>query len=117
MDLEQYNADWLKAWSDKDVDRLVSFYAEDTLYFDPQAPNGLNGRPALRSYLEGLFAGTPAVTYTPDEIWKTETGYCGRWYAEIGEGGKDGKMRGFDLVVLRGREIILNEVYVHQLGT
>ena len=26
-----------------------------------------------------------------------------------------GRMRGFDLVLLRGREIILNEVYVHQL--
>lgn len=115
LDLEKYNADWLKAWTDKDVAKLVTFYAEDCVYKDPQTAAGLKGRAALRDYLTGLFAATPPMRYVPEEIWPTHNGYCGRWYCTIGEKGEGGKLRGFDLVVLRGKEIVLNEVYVHQL--
>lgn len=111
-DKTAFNADWLAAWTAKDVERLVAFYAEDCVYKDPQTAGGLTGRAALKAYLQQLFAATPAMTYTPDEIWSTEDGFCGRWYCEIAGGGR---LRGFDLVVLRGREIALNEVYVHQL--
>jgi hypothetical protein len=113
MDIADYNARWLKAWTDKDVDRLVAFYAEDCVYKDPQTAAGLTGRVALRQYLTGLFAATPPMTYTPDETWPIPGGFCGRWYCEIGEGG--GRLRGFDLVILDGDRIALNEVYVHQI--
>ncbi|MGZ5940572.1 MAG: nuclear transport factor 2 family protein [Rhizomicrobium sp.] len=112
LDLEKFNADWLRAWSDKDVPRLVNFYTEDTVYKDPQTAAGIKGHAALTAYLTGLFGATPPMTYTPDEIWPTPNGYCGRWYCAM-QGG--GRMRGFDLVVLRGDKIALNEVYVHQL--
>ena len=36
MDIADYNARWLEAWTDKDVDRLVAFYADDCVYRDPQ---------------------------------------------------------------------------------
>jgi hypothetical protein len=112
LDLEKFNADWLRAWSDKDVPRLVNFYTDDTVYKDPQTAAGIKGHAALTAYLAGLFGATPPMTYTPDEIWPTPNGYCGRWYCAM-QGG--GRMRGFDLVVLRGDKIALNEVYVHQL--
>jgi hypothetical protein len=108
-----YNADWLAAWTDKDVPRLAAFYAKDCVYKDAQTVAGLEGRPALEAYLTGLFAATPAMTYTPDEVWPIEGGFCGRWYCEIAGGAS--RLRGFDLVLLRGREIVLNEVYIHQL--
>jgi ketosteroid isomerase-like protein len=114
MDLETFNADWLKAWSDKDVDRLVQFYSEDCVYKDPQTVEGLHGREALRAYLTGLFGATPPMRYDPEEIWATHNGYCGRWWCTIGADGEGGRMRGFDLVVLKGDKIALNEVYVHQ---
>jgi len=110
-DIERFNADWLRAWTDKDVERLLGFYAEDCVYKDPQTA-GLTGHPALRAYLTGLFGATPAMTYAPDEVWPISNGFCGRWYCDI-EGG--GRLRGFDLVVLRGDRIILNEVYTHTL--
>lgn len=113
LDLEAFNADWLKAWSEKDVDRLCGFYAEDCVYKDPQTANGLQGNAALRAYLTGLFGATPSMTYTPDELWPIAGGYCGRWYCEI-EGGA--RLRGFDLVILQGDRIALNEVYVHPLA-
>jgi hypothetical protein len=111
-DIEGYNADWLRAWTEKDVERLLGFYAPDCLYKDPQVPAGLTGHEALRGYLTGLFGATPAMTYNPDEVWPIPGGFCGRWYCDI-EGG--GRMRGFDLVILEGERIALNEVYVHTL--
>ncbi len=38
QDIARYNADWLKAWSDKDVDRLLEFYAEDCVYRTSRRP-------------------------------------------------------------------------------
>ncbi|HVI30953.1 nuclear transport factor 2 family protein [Phenylobacterium sp.] len=112
LDIADYNARWLAAWTDKDVDRLTAFYADGCIYKDPQTSQGLSGRPALRAYLEGLFAATPAMTYTPDEVWPIAGGFCGRWYCQV-EGGA--RLRGFDLVLLDGERIVLNEVYVHTL--
>jgi ketosteroid isomerase-like protein len=116
MDLEDFNRRWLQAWSDKDVARLLDFYTADVLYLDPQTPTGLKGREALGAYLTGLFAATPPMRYDPHEIWPTANGYCGRWYCTISTpGGPPGYLRGFDLVVLDGEQIALNEVYVHPL--
>lgn len=115
MDIADFNARWLKAWTDKDVPRLAAFYADDCTYRDPQTAAGLQGQAALRDYLTGLFAATPPMTYTPDETWPIPGGFCGRWYCEIGEGGSGGRLRGFDLVILDGERIALNEVYVHQM--
>lgn len=113
LDIADFNARWLRAWTDKDVERLVGFYAEDCAYMDPQTTAGLSGREALRGYLTGLFAATPPMTYTPDAVWPIPGGFCGRWYCEI-EGGA--RLRGFDLVLLDGGEITLNEVYVQPLS-
>lgn len=115
MDIEDFNARWLKAWSAKDVPALLGFYAEDCVYKDNQTAAGITGHEALRAYLTGLFAAMPPTTYTPDETWPIAGGYCGRWYADMGEGGSAGRMRGFDLVILDGDRIALNEVYVHPL--
>ena len=112
MDIARYNADWLAAWTAKDVDALLGFYAEDCAYFDPQTAAGIKGHAALRSYLTQLFSATPAMTYTPDETWPIPGGFCGRWYCDVSDGGR---LRGFDMVLLDGDRIAHNEVYVHQL--
>jgi len=112
MDIADFNARWLAAWTAKDVDVLLGFYAEDCIYKDPQTAGGLQGQDALRGYLQGLFAATPAMTYTPDETWPIPGGFCGRWYCDVAGGQR---LRGFDLVVMSGDRIGLNEVYVHPL--
>ncbi|HEX7944700.1 MAG TPA: nuclear transport factor 2 family protein [Phenylobacterium sp.] len=116
MDIADFNARWLQAWTDKDVPRLVAFYTDDCVYKDPQTAGGITGQRALTEYLTGLFEAMPPTVYTPDETWPIPGGYCGRWYAEMGEGGSAGRMRGFDLVILEGDRIALNEVYVHPLA-
>ena len=112
----EFNAAWLKAWTDKDVERLVSFYTEDAIYKDPQTAHGLKGQDQLRAYLTEMFAATPQMVYTPDETWDIENGFCGRWYCEVSEGDTKSRLRGFDLVILRGDKIAVNEVYLHDLG-
>ncbi|MFN0096687.1 MAG: nuclear transport factor 2 family protein [Dehalococcoidia bacterium] len=119
MDLHDYNARWLKAWSTKDVDGLMTFYSDDVLYKDPQTAAGLLGGAALRAYLTGLFQATPPIEYVPDEVWPLAGGggYAGRWIAtmDLGEG-KRKRFRGFDLVLMDGDRITLNEVYTHDLA-
>ena len=112
MDIARYNADWLAAWTAKDVDALLGFYAVDCTYFDPQTAAGISGHEALRGYLTQLFGATPAMTYTPDATWPIPGGFCGRWYCDVAGGGR---LRGFDMVLLTGDRIAHNEVYIHQL--
>jgi hypothetical protein len=116
MDIVDFNARWLAAWSAKDTAALLAFYHPETTYKDPQTPGGLNGQAALKAYLDGLFAATPPMEYVPDEVWPIPGGYCGRWICTIdGPNGKKSRMRGFDLVILDGGTIKLNEVYTHSL--
>ncbi len=61
LDIGRFNADWLAAWSAKDVDTLLSFYSDDTVYKDAQTAAGLTGHAEPRPYLEGLFAATPKM--------------------------------------------------------
>lgn len=116
LDISRFNADWLAAWTRKDVDGLLGFYAEDTVYKDPQTAAGITGHDALRAYLTQLFGATPPIRYEPETVWAIEGGFCGRWFATIGADGEGGRMRGFDLVLMRGDRIVYNEVYVHQLA-
>lgn len=115
LDVEALNARWLQAWSDKNVERLVAYYTTDAVYRDPQVPHGLVGQDALTHYLRDLFAATPPMTYEPDEVWATEKGWCGRWICRLDHQGSRSWIRGFDLVVLDGTKIALNEVYTHVL--
>lgn len=111
-ELAAFNADWLDAWTNKDITRITGMYAEDCVYKDPSTAGGLIGRTALTAYLEKIFESLPPWRYVPDELWPIPTGFCARWYCEIAGGGR---LRGFDFVRLRGREIAHNEVYTHTL--
>lgn len=116
MDIADYNARWLAAWTAKDVEALLGFYAPDCRYVDQQVPHGITGHEALRGYLTGLFAATPPMAYHPDETWPVPGGFCGRWFCVIGEDTKAAPaLRGFDLVLLEGDRIAVNEVFVHTL--
>ncbi|KAI9015960.1 hypothetical protein DFJ74DRAFT_678915 [Hyaloraphidium curvatum] len=117
--LNDFNARWLKAWTDKDVEHLLSFYDENATYRDPQTADGIKGHEALRAYLTKLFGGQGPCEYRPQALWVTDDGYCGRWYAtlELPEN-KKVYLRGFDQCVMNaaGDKITHNEVYVHPLS-
>ncbi len=117
IDIVQFNDDWLAAWSALDADRVAAFYAEDARYFDQQLADGIKGRAALLEYLRPMFAAVPSMRYESDAVWPIEGGFCGRWYCTIDLGdGKPQRMRGFDLALLQGDEIVHNEVYTQMLS-
>ena len=117
FNINNFNARWLKAWSEKNVADLVMFYAKDAQYFDPQVPGGIKGRETLRACLTKLFSETPLMSYVPHETWATHNGYAGRWYCTISmPDGANSYLRGFDIVVMKENSIILNEVYVHPVA-
>lgn len=111
-ELSAINSAWLAAWTNKDIPRLAEIYAEDCVYMDASTAGGLKGRAALVAYLEKLFPALPEWKYTADEIWPIPGGFCARWYCDMKGGAR---LRGFDFVQLRGREIVHNEVYTHAL--
>ena len=119
MDYVEYNRAWLQAWSDKDADALVEhYYSPEVVYKDAQTVNGARGTEELRAYLKGLFAIMPSTRYDPDEVWPLADGrgYCGRWIATMDlPDGKTRRFRGFDLCLIEGDRITLNEVYTHDL--
>lgn len=117
IDIEDYNARWLAAWTAKDVEGLLGFYGETCTYKDPQTVQGIVGHDALRAYLTGLFAAVPAMTYTPETVWPIPGGFCGRWYCTIETPGGVQTARGFDMVLLDGDRITWNEVYLHPGAT
>lgn len=110
-DLNAFNIEWLRSWTAKDIPRIAAMYAEDCSYKDGANTVGLSGRAMLVAYIEKLFLAVPDWIYTPDEIWPVEGGFCARWFLDMGAK----KLRGFELVLLRGREIVVNEVYTHDL--
>jgi len=117
VDLQDYNARWLAAWTAKDTETLMSFYDDEVHYVDAQVPQGLRGAKALRAHLGRLLPAIPDVRYDPDTLWEIPGGFCARWYGSVNISGTWARaFRGFDLVILQGERIIHNEVYTHQIA-
>jgi hypothetical protein len=114
-DLQQLNADWLAAWTAQDAERLASLYHADCRYFDPQLPEGLDGRRALRDRFAKLFELAPSMRYEADRIWPVSGGFCSRWICTIQAGDVKQMIRGFGLLLLEEGKIVHNEVYAHPI--
>ena len=61
----QLDAEWSGAAQGRDVDRVVSFWADDAIVFPPGSPP-LKGKPAIREFVEKSFL-TPGFGIS----WKT----------------------------------------------
>ena len=59
------DGEWMKAVQARDVDRAVSYWAEDAIVFPPGSP-AVSGRAAIREYVEKSFQ-TPGFSVS----WKT----------------------------------------------
>lgn len=114
-ELEKLNAAWLAAWTAQDAERLSAFYADDCRYLDPQLPEGLRGREALRERFSRLFRLAPSMHYEPDRVWPVDDGFCSRWLCTIAAGDVRQQLRGFGLVLLRDGRIWHNEIYSHAI--
>ena len=96
MKIDQFKTDRLNAWNDKDVERLIGFYARDAGYEDAQTTNDLHGREQHGIYLKQLFSSTPIMNYKPHETLVIEGDFCEGWCSAIWETNGDGRQQGFE---------------------
>ena len=114
QDLEGLTTRFLDAWNSQDVERVVTCYTEDVRYRDPNTRGDVEGRDAMRRYLRKLFASWQ-MTWARREVFELAStpGVAFLWHATFRRPGGAEMIEadGMDLVVLRGDQLVRNEVY------
>lgn len=77
-DARAFASEWVDAWNDKDMDRILPHYAEDATFHSPRIAQvmgddtpALSGKTALRAYW------TKALALAPNLYFELETVYAG----------------------------------------
>lgn len=100
---------WLPHWvgGEKSVEKLLSFYTDDTIYEDPNVPQGLKGKPALGEFLKVLLKKYPDWKFEIVGIFPTSKGFILQYQGTIPvEGGKViTNFRGVDIIDLEDGKI------------
>lgn len=106
---------WLACWSGGDapeqVERLLDYYTEDCRYADPAQRDGLNGKAALRPYLQQLLQRNPRWRWACTELLPTPGGCVVRWEAQLPAGNNTVTATGLDILELEEGKISRNEVF------
>lgn len=99
-----FAAEWIAAWNSRDLDRILSHYADDVVFLSPYAEkvvgNGrINGLAALRDYWQRALERLPKLHFEFDEVrggYQSLTilyrNHRGERSAESFEFGPDGKV-------------------------
>lgn len=103
--------EWLPAWTGNNPEKLLTFYAPDAFYSDPNCRLGLRGHSELRPYFEKLLKKNPNWVWEAVEIIPTEKGAALKWKATIPVGDKVIIEEGLDIVEISNNLVTRNEVY------
>ncbi|OGO47706.1 MAG: hypothetical protein A2W34_07170 [Chloroflexi bacterium RBG_16_64_32] len=108
----------LTAWNSQDVDKVVSCYTADCVYWDPNTRGAVEGHEALRRYLTRLFERW-TMHWSLREYFPFTDGDGGAflWHAQLtpASGGKTAEIDGMDLAVIRDGRLSRNEVYFDRM--
>ncbi len=103
-------AGWLRAWSDADLERTLSYYSPDCRYRDPATRGPLVGHTGLRSHLERVFVSWPEELWEEVRHWDHADGQglTLHWRATITSprSGKGVQFEGLDLLRFAGGKIV-----------
>jgi len=119
QELLQLAETFLSAWNVQDVDRVLSCYAEDCVYQDPNTRGPVVGHDALRRYLTRLFDGWNMHWSMREFFPFVETDGCAfLWKARLtpASGGTTTEIDGMDLAVVRDDRLCRNEVYFDRVA-
>jgi len=102
---EAFAKDWIEAWNARDLDRILSHYAEDFEMSSPiirslvgEASGTLKGKPAVRGYWAKALAAIPDLRFELVNVFTgaATTTVCYRGHrglaAEVFHFGKSGKV-------------------------
>lgn len=72
---EAFARDWLSAWNDRDIDRILSHYADDIVFHSPRISTVMDndattvhGKKALQAYWTEALAKAPRIFFDFDDI-------------------------------------------------
>lgn len=72
---ESFARDWLAAWNDRDIDRILSHYSEEIIFHSPRIARvmeneamSLFGKKALRDYWTKALGLAPQLFFELDDI-------------------------------------------------
>lgn len=66
-DRRAFVAPYRNAWNDHDVERILSFLADDVVWAHPVLPEPLHGKAAVRKDLEDLFRAFPDIHFLAED--------------------------------------------------
>lgn len=55
--------DFINAWTSRDIDTLVDFFAEDAIYINVPIPRPNQGKAEIRGFLEAFLAKAEAIEF------------------------------------------------------
>lgn len=105
--MESFVDEWLRAWSDKDVTKLLSFYADEFLYLDPGTRGSITNKEHFEKYLMKLFSAFPKWEWKRVELFENSL----KWRATFYDKEKPITVDGLDILIIQNSKIVRNEVY------
>lgn len=107
---------FLEAFNRHDLDAIMTFFAEDCVFYMPRGPEPwgrrYEGHAAVREGLASRFAGLPDVHYGDDRHWACGSFGVSEWLITgTTPAGKHIEARGVDLLEFEGDKIIRKDSY------
>ncbi len=103
---------WLSSWSGGKPDKLLNFYHQDIFYRDPYLIGGVQGKENFEKYLKKLLLANPNWKWSLLEFYPSaENIFTVKWRATIPTQKKEVQEEGLDIVEIKDKKIIRNEVY------
>ena len=79
MNPEQMLEDFAAAWSQRDVDKILSYYTDDCVYEDVALGRVMRGREEIRTFIEELFRAVPDFRIEHREALVSGEGGAAEW--------------------------------------
>jgi ketosteroid isomerase-like protein len=105
-----------RAFNDHDLDRIMSFFADDAVLEMPRGPDPWGrrhvGKAAVREGLRGRFEGLPDVHYGDDQHWVDGDMGISQWtLTGTTRSGERIEVRGCDFYSFRGDKIVKKDSF------
>lgn len=75
VDADEFARGWLEAWNDRDLDAILSHYADGVVFHSPRIAKVMDtnqgfvsGKPALREYWANALEQAPDLFFELDEV-------------------------------------------------
>jgi AraC-like DNA-binding protein len=107
LDLEQFVNDWVDAWNEQNIDRLLEFFHKDGAIYDGFWMETCSGED-LAEYFQSVTEDDKHVVERIGDVIPTDEGVIYRYhaFADTGPGPREFLFNGAEIIVLRDGKIV-----------